>query len=387
MKNFILIYLTNFFIATNFYLLMVTISSFAMDYFAASPSQGGLACSLFVIGALFARLFSGQLVERVGNKHTLVFGLGLNLVMSTLYFAVGGLGSLYAVRFLHGVGFGFSSTVAGAIVANYLPQERFGEGIAVFMLSITLATALGPFLGMLLLNTGDHTLLFFCNVAFISLGFAMSFLLTQTESPPPENPPPAPAGPMWIEAFIATGAVPISLFCGLAYMCYSSLMSFLLSYARDIGLVRAAGFFFLLYSAAILLSRPFAGRIMDKKGDNFVIYPGIAIYAVGMFILSGARHGAAILLAGALIGLGYGALQSSGQTIALKSVPPHRRALGAGTCLMFCDLGTGIGPYIFGLFISLAGYRPMYFGVACFILVTALLYHGLHGRKHRRPGG
>lgn len=144
-KDFLIISFEYFLAALNFYLLMVSISVYAMERFHSSPSQAGLASGIFVIGALVVRLFSGKWIERIGRARTLNTGLILGLVMSVLYFTARGIIFLLVVRFLHGAAFGIVGTAAYTIVSNIVPKERRGEGIAFFMLGFTLATAIGPF--------------------------------------------------------------------------------------------------------------------------------------------------------------------------------------------------------------------------------------------------
>lgn len=67
-KDFVLFLCANFFIALTFYLLMTTLAVYAIDEFDASQSEAGLAASIYVIGALVARLFAGKYVEVFGRK-------------------------------------------------------------------------------------------------------------------------------------------------------------------------------------------------------------------------------------------------------------------------------------------------------------------------------
>lgn len=138
--------LTNFFLMMNYYLLIVIMTAYAMDTFDSSPSEAGLAASIFVIGALVARLFCGRWIERVGRRKMLITGTILSLAMTLFYFGLNNIWSLYIIRFLHGVAYGIAATAVGTIVTNIIPKSRRGEGIGYYMLSTTLATAIGPFL-------------------------------------------------------------------------------------------------------------------------------------------------------------------------------------------------------------------------------------------------
>jgi MFS family permease len=100
-----------------------------------------------------------------------------------------------------------------------------------------------------------------------------------------------------------------------------------------------------------------------------------------MLLFSQANHGITLLLAGAIIGLGYGNFISCAQAISIKAIPPHRLGLATATFFVFVDLGFGIGPYLLGSLVPFTGYRGLYLMMAIVILMTIILYHFLHGRK------
>ena len=153
------------------------------------------------------------------------------------------------------------------------------------------------------------------------------------------------------------------------------------AYAKEIDLMEAASFFFIVYAVFILISRPFTGRLLDKKGDNTVIYPSLILFVIGLVALSQASHGYTLLLAGALIGLGYGTLNSCCQAIAVKGSPPHRVGLATSTFYVFMDSGVGMGPFLLGFVIPIIGFRGLYLSLAVVVFVSILLYYVLHGKK------
>lgn len=100
----------NFLIMVNYYGLMVVVADYAMKTYDAPAATAGLAASIFVIGALIARLFSGRIMDRVGRKRLLIIGAVLEVAFSALYLAGLGLWLLFALRLLHGIAFGTCST-------------------------------------------------------------------------------------------------------------------------------------------------------------------------------------------------------------------------------------------------------------------------------------
>ena len=91
---------SNFLLFISFYLLMVTLAVYTIEEFQASPSQGGLASSIFVLGAVLVRPVAGRIIDKVGKKNLLLFGLVLFLVMMIFYFPVNNLALLFVIRFI-----------------------------------------------------------------------------------------------------------------------------------------------------------------------------------------------------------------------------------------------------------------------------------------------
>jgi MFS family permease len=379
-KDFIIIGFTNFFIALNFYLLMVITSVFAMKSFHSTPSEAGLAAGIFVLGALIARLFAGKWLERIGRKKMLYTGLISSLVMTLLYFGINGIIFLLVVRLLHGAAFGIANTAANTIVTNIIPKERYGEGLGYYMLGVTLATAIGPFLGMSISQHGGFSMMFVACTISAALSFVNALFLSVFEIGLTKEQLEATRG-FNFKSFLEPKAIPISIVCGSIWFCYSGVLSFLTAYSKEIHLIDTASFFFSVYAAAVLFSRPYAGRLFDLKGENLVMYPAILIFTVGMIILSQAHYGYALLLAGAFIGLGFGAVLSISQAVSVKVTPPHRMGLATSTFVAFCDVGLGVGPFILGLFVPSTGYRGVYMSMAIFAFACVFLYYILHGKR------
>jgi MFS family permease len=378
-RSFVIITLNNFLSSMNFLLLMIVMSKFATDRFGVSTALAGLAASIFVMGALVARPLCGRWIHRVGQKKTLYAGLLLSLALTVLYITVNSTALLLLIRFLHGAAHGIATVATGTIVAGVVPRQRYGEGIGYFTLGQTVATAIGPFLGLLLLQHGSfNAIVLACSVA-TAIGLAIVPLLSVHELELTDEQLAETRG-FKLRSFIEPRVVPISLTVVVSYLCYSSVASFLALYSEKIQLADAASFFFIVYAAVMFVTRPFVGRRFDAKGENSVMYPAILIFALGLAIFSLARHGYVLLLAAAAVGVGFGAIQSSCRAITAKITPPHRMGLATSTFFIFGDIGMGVGPLLFGLLVPFAGYRGMYAAVAIVAAGSLALYYSLYGR-------
>lgn len=394
-KDFILAIVTNLFISMVYYLLMVSMALYAVERFQASDSAAGFASSSFIIGAVVARLFSGRLMEVVGRKRLLIVSLAAYTLLSYLYIPSGSLGLLLALRLLHGMAFGAGSTALAAGVQGLIPPARRSEGTGYFGVSTTLSTAVGPFLAVLLSAGGNYDGIFwFCTVSSIA-ALAVGLLVRLPERRPAVLEVPAPEDPaapapvpsarrrrrMGLTSVVDPDALPISLVTLLGGFAYSGIVAFLTSYTREKGLDSAAALFFLVYAIAVLVSRLFAGRIQDRRGDNMVMYPMLLVFAAGLALLAFEPSFATIVLAAAFSGLGFGGLMPAVQAIAVNAVPEARMGLATSTFFVMLDVGVGFGPVLLGVFLPMTGFGGMYAGLSALVVLSIGVYVLVHGRK------
>lgn len=381
-KDFLIDTIANFFIYIVFYLLLVIIAPYAMDTLHATPSEAGLASSIFIVGSLIARIFTGRFIEQIGRRKTLYIGLIFFLITTLLYFGVTSLVFLYLVRILHGIGFGISATSAQTFIANIVPKERRGEGIGYFIaFSSTIASAVGPFIGMYLNQHGSFSILIVICFSVIAVScIAMLFLKIPEVNISQEQL--ADIKKFKLSNFFEIKAIPISSISIFVGICYASIVSFIDPFARQSDLVAAGNFFFVVYAIFLLLSRPVAGRLFDQKGENSVMYPCFVLFAIGLALISLSHLGAILLLAAAFVGCGFGTFLSSAQTIAVKASLPHRTGVATSTFYSFLEGGMGFGPFFLGLLVPLIGYRGLYICMAIVVLVCICPYFFLYGKTH-----
>lgn len=378
-KDFIIVSSANFFLYLVFYLLLVTMAVYAVEEFHVSASQAGLVTGIFIIGTLIGRLFIGRMITSIGNKKMLYFGLIFFILTSFLYFIEAGITFLLITRLLHGLALGMASTATGTIVAEVIPSARKGEGIGFYSMSITLATAIGPFIGIYMSQQTSYQVIFGFCLALAIISFIISLF---AKIPVVKKPAKAAKSKkLKLSAFVEPKALPIAFVVLIISLGYSSVLSFINFYAIEIDLVDVASLFFVVYAVAILVSRPFTGRLMDLKGANSVMYPAFILFGAGLLLLSTAETSVILLLAGVLIGLGFGNMQSTTQAIAVKVTPQHRIGLATSTYYISLDAGLGFGPYVLGFIIPLTGYRNLYIMMGVLVLVTTVLYYFMHGKK------
>ncbi|MCY9141936.1 MFS transporter [Peribacillus frigoritolerans] len=377
-KDFLIVSSANFFLFLTFYVLMVTLTIYTMDNFHASQAQAGLASSIFVLGAVLVRPIAGKKIDKIGRRKMLLGSLVLFLIASIGYFLVNSLSLLLIDRLIHGFAFGLATTATGTIAADIIPNERRGEGTGYFAMSTNLAMAFGPFIGLLITQHFSYSIIFYAASLFAAFSLVASLFMNVPEG---DKGGASPQKGFKISDYFEKRALPISIFIGFAGFTYSSILSYLTSFAKEMDLMDAASFFFVVFAVFLLASRPFTGRMFDMKGENAVIYPSLLLFAVGMVILSQSHHGITLLIAGALIGVGYGTFQSSCQAISIKEAPSNRMGLATSTFFTMYDFGIGVGPFLLGFLIPFTGFKGLFIGMSVFAFVLIGIYYLAHGKK------
>ncbi|MEZ5087301.1 MAG: MFS transporter [Tessaracoccus sp.] len=389
-----LAWLVNFCQYLAFYILVTTMALYAVKQFAASDAASGLASSAFVVGATLARVFAGYLVDTFGQRKTLLVSLIVVVIACGLYLPAGSLVLLIAVRMLHGIGYAFASTATMALAQSVIPPERRAEGTGYFALGSTLATAVGPAIGLLLVNDFSYDTLFWTALGTAIAGLLLGLLLHRYTHQPVPNAVPTKTKPgapkntkkrgFSLRNIAHPAVVPIGAFMLVVGLCYAGVITYLNAYSEQRGVVFGASLFFVAYAASMFVMRFVLGRLQDRRGDNVVVYLGLISFAVALVVLALANQDWQVVLAGALTGLGYGTLMPAAQAIAVRLVPQHQLGTGISTLLLLMDAGVGLGPIFLGLVVSQWGYGSMYALLALLVALSAVFYHFAHGRKKFR---
>lgn len=379
-KNFIIDILINFLLYVIFYQLMLWSTKFAIITWHASISEAGLASGIFIIGALSARVITGHVIDVMGRKRLLLAGAGLYLVILPLYFTVSSLTGFFLIRCLHGAAYGITATAASTIIGVIVPAQRRGEGIGYYALGNTLASAIGPFLGITLCNSGNY----FLNL-YVCLCLAVVTFLLSVAIHAPEHTctyaEKAALKQIRIDSFLSIRTLPISfisLLCGIGY---STVLSFIGAYTDTLGLLMAGSLFFLTYAVTSCFSRPLIGCFMDHHGGDVVMYPTLLIMALCMTTLGLASTNAVFAFGGILLGLSYSTISSAGQALAIHGIPEQQIGLATSTFFIFLDLGVGIGPYLLGFLVPAYGFSSVYFSAAFIAFISLPLYYLLIGKS------
>lgn len=373
-KDFVLAIGINAVVMLVFYLLMTTMALYAAEEFRTSESLAGLVASMFVIGGVVARLAAGRIVAALGPRGATLLGLLGYVIAALVYLPDLSLTALLVLRLVHGFAFGVGSTAVNTIAQDVIPADRRGEGTGYFALSWPVASALGPFLALVLIDAWGYSALFLGCFIISVLGLLMALTIRPTPATP--KPVGSPLQSIVAREGVALGSLMLLLGFGM-----SSLLIFLHPFTEEEGMAQAAGGFFLAYALATGAIRLVVGRVQDRWGDDVVMYPAIVCFALGLFIASRAADPMAIAVAGIVVGIGFGTAMPAAQAATVRMTGAGRTAVALATFFLFLDIGTGIGPLVLGAVIDQIGYRQTYAALALCMATMTLLYYAVHGRR------
>lgn len=273
-KPFIQMTLGMLFLFTGFYLLLPTFPLF-IKQLGGNESQVGLAAGMFTLTAVIFRPVVGVLLDRYGRRPFIIWGLLFFVLSMYLYDWVGGIAVLLALRIFHGASWAFSTTAVGTSITDVIPPSRRGEGMGWFGMAMTVAMAIGPMVGIWVIQNHSFHMLFIL-AACLS---AVAFLLAVATKIPYQ--PKAEA--KRIEIF-EKSTLPVTAALFFLAVSYGGITTFLPLFAQSIEV--NSGTFFLVYAVTLTLTRPVAGKLSDRLGESNVIIPSLLVTIMALLVLS-----------------------------------------------------------------------------------------------------
>jgi predicted MFS family arabinose efflux permease len=194
--------------------------------------------------------------------------------------------------------------------------------------------------------------LFTFAIAFAAIGFVLSLWLRD-----PAREPGEPSRGFFT-AIRERALVPI----WAIGMCFSTAIVAYFAFMKTFVLethVGSVGLFFSLYSISAVVIRLALGRLPDRFGPKRVLFPALAMLAIGFSLLATTTE-AGVAIAGVLCGLGHGFTFPILLGMVVSRTRPSERGAALALYSGLFDAGTLVGGPMFGLVISHAGYPTMF---------------------------
>lgn len=335
--------------------MMSTLIGPLASFLGAAPAFVGMIVSAFSITCLLVKPVSGTIIDTFPKKKILVAAILVTMVAFVIYSIANTPGMVFAARLIHGIGMGFTTSTCLALATEALPSQKMTQGIGYYSLAQTIASAVGPSIGLSMVNNWGYSSAFRVGAAVMALAALLAATM-RSRTASAERP----KFRFSFSGMVAKEALIPAAFLFFLALSSGATSSFLVIYARDVRGVESIGLYFTVNAVCLLATRPLIGRLGDKYGIHKVLLPAFCVYGVAMIVISFASTLPAFLLAAVINSLGYGAASPIIQALCMKSVPRERRGLASTTSYIGTDLGYLIGSPIAGSLVSAFGYSSMF---------------------------
>lgn len=373
-RDFLLIAVVNFLIFSSWQTMPFVLPVY-LQALGANDAALGWVTAVTTISALLIRPFCGAILDRFGRKGIFLAGIIFMGLTSITFEFIPFIGAILALRFIHGLAWGITSTASQTIASDIIPPKRFGEGMGLFALSASFALAIAPGVSLELFDANGLTPVIVIAVGTLAIAFFLARFLRYQ--------PIKKATGISFKGMIERDSILPSVIVFFLTACYGALVTFLAIHAAAQG-VGNIGLFFTAYAIAVAVSRPLLGRIVDRRGYAILLLPGLALMVLALVLLSQANSTLLFILVALLYGSGFAACHSTLQTMAVASVAPERRGAANATFLIGFDSGIGVGSIISGLLVGALGYAGMYLVFGIMPLIAACIFLAF-ARKRKPP--
>ncbi|HEX2966733.1 MAG TPA: MFS transporter [Syntrophorhabdaceae bacterium] len=337
--------------------------------------QIGILIGAFGLASVFSRPFSGRMLAKISEKTFMLIGASLYIISSLAYIVFLPFWPFLFVRILQGVGFGFFHTASTTYVVNITEASKRARVLAYLAISMNIASAVAPPLGIVIADRAGFTCLFLICAAVSICMFCISSVLKRSRLVTASPGVSASTG----SAIICKQAIPASIICLSSLFLMTSTATFYPLHARSFGIANP-GLFFTVVAVVLVLSRTLGGRILDIPNRKIVIIPAILISMIGTILLALFKTQPIFLVAGGLLGLGQGFLMASLMAFALEQSRSQPGPVVA-TFFAFADTGMFIGPLIMGVVAQNMGY-PAVFLSLFIVCLMSLMYFWYIAQRH-----
>ena len=367
--RFVLAAASCFFMTVVFFAHFSSIPSYSITVLGTDATVAGFVAGIFIVGDIAGRLLLGGCVWRFGPNRLCFLSMAGGTAVSALYLLTENVPALCAIGLVHGFTYGVAElAVFARVTADLSPSVR-GKGLGFFTLSYSLASAVGPLLSIHLVNTGLFREIFLLGLASSAASAACALFLgkdaergqirkTQTSGYLP----------------IVRKTLPISAVMLIFLVSYSGVLTFIAPYGIELGMETYTAVFFVVLSAATVVSRIGIMGKFDTVGPDPVLIPLMALYAAGMLLLGAAPFGEALLVSAFVIGLALAALGSAGNVMAVEGLDIRDQGMALAVVQVFIDLSYIIGPVAYGSASESLGYSGCYTAMAAVGLASLAVY-------------
>jgi EmrB/QacA subfamily drug resistance transporter len=423
-------------------MIAVALPSIIQDLNASVTVAGWLVTG-YLIAMASLQPVAGKLGDRLGRRRLMLAGLA--------YFGLVSLGATLAPTMPWLLFFRIQQGIAGAIVfpngtallREVVPPQRRAMRFGLIGSITSVAAALGPPLGGLLVATAGWRAIFLMNVPLLLPALLIGWRYIPRTALHKERSPFDVTGAVWLSVLLVamawlltqsrqqplhlliSGGLLVALLALLfmvyemrhgdpvlqprlfrhraftaacATVAFSNLSMYSTFLTLPILLAHQGGwsgiqigFVLMTQFATSVVCAPLGGRLADLFGRRWPTFGGMALAVVGMFILAlsiSSLHAPLMLGGLALAGIGLGLSSAGMQTASVEAVGVNEAGVAAGVYSTSRYLGSIVGSSVIAALLSdsrpeSSGYSALFAMIVAAAVVATVTSLGLHDRPQQ----
>lgn len=344
-----------------------------------SQVMAGQLVSIYALGSLLAAIPLTVLTSEWRRKKVLLLAVGTFVVFNTITTVSTSYSLTLAARFMSGVAAGLAWGILAGYARRLVPADLQGRALAIAMVGIPVALALGTPAGAWL---GD---IMGWRVSFGLMAVLAVILFIWTLMAVPDLPGQRAERrlPVW-RVFMMPGVRPVLAVIFLWMTAHNILYTFIGPFLALSGLTERVGLILLVFGLTALVGIWITGTLIDRHLRKLVLLSLAALAAVSVVLAGGMRDHSLVMLAVIVWGWSFGGASTQMQTAAADSAGNHVDVVQAMVTTAW-NLAIASGGVLGGVLLDTAGAAS--FPWALMVLMAVAFVIAYIGKRHAfRPG-
>ncbi len=343
---------------------------------STDPVLIGFAVASISITAILLRPASGVVSDRWSRSKLMVLGLVLASIAYFILYSSNDISHIVIARLIEGAGVAsfIPSSIASAV--DQAPEGKLGQTLGWRSMMIGVGFTIGPGIGGILAEILDYRTTFGISSLLLVTAIPFSFYKEPGKH--------SLRGTHSIRGIRERGFI-VALFTyiiyGLSWMGVYTFLAASLTNLPDAPLV--IGIYVIIQGASSVALRILAGKIADRR-PAMMAYLGLLLMSLGLFVIYLTQVPPNLYVAAPIFGIGLGIYIPGSQTLALVRCPPDNRGYLSGVFTMGLDVGTLIGPILFGVIIQFTSSLQDVFALAPVLMLMAAIVVPLTTRGYNK---